>query len=146
MVSNRACAGRPAAHHPERTFDALAAGYDLFGNAIFSTIAAAISLRGLFGSRRSFGNLQAKIAGADSFATPAQWIAGQFDPSLSWKDVEWARGISVRSGFHGPYVSALRPHREDVADGGVLLLGGERNLRHRRVRAAQHGAQRRFGG
>ena len=41
--------------------------------------------------RRSFGNLEGQIKGADSLTTLSHWIAGQFDPTLSWKDVEWVK-------------------------------------------------------
>jgi L-lactate dehydrogenase (cytochrome) len=41
---------------------------------------------------RSFGNLQGRIGG-DSLTTLAQWIASQFDPTLSWKDLEWIREV-----------------------------------------------------
>ncbi|CAA0088048.1 L-lactate dehydrogenase [Starkeya nomas] len=47
----------------------------------------------LMGKRHSFGNLAERVPGADSLTTLSQWIAGQFDPSLSWKDVEWVRSI-----------------------------------------------------
>src|SRR3990172_7401451 len=43
------------------------------------------------GRRRSFGNLQGQIKGADSVLTLSQWIAGQFDPTLSWNDVAWVK-------------------------------------------------------
>jgi L-lactate dehydrogenase (cytochrome) len=43
--------------------------------------------------RRSFGNLQGRIAKADNLTTLSQWIAGQFDPTLSWKDVEWVKKL-----------------------------------------------------
>jgi len=43
--------------------------------------------------RRSFGNLEGQIKGADSLLTLSQWIAGQFDPTLSWKDVEWVKKL-----------------------------------------------------
>src|SRR5204862_113105 len=43
--------------------------------------------------RRSFGNLEGRIAKADSLTTLSQWIAGQFDPTLSWKDVEWVKKL-----------------------------------------------------
>ncbi len=46
----------------------------------------------LMGKRHSFGNLAVRQE-ADSLTTLSQWIAGQFDPSLSWKDVEWVRSI-----------------------------------------------------
>jgi L-lactate dehydrogenase (cytochrome) len=49
--------------------------------------------------RRSFGNLEGRIRNADSLTTLSQWIAGQFDPTLSWKDVEW-----VKSLWGGPLV------------------------------------------
>ena len=49
------------------------------------------ALRVLMGKRKSFGNLEGRIKGADSLATLSQWIAGQFDPTLSWRDVEWVR-------------------------------------------------------
>jgi L-lactate dehydrogenase (cytochrome) len=41
--------------------------------------------------RRSFGNLEGQIKGADNLLTLSQWIAGQFDPTLSWKDIEWVK-------------------------------------------------------
>jgi L-lactate dehydrogenase (cytochrome) len=43
-------------------------------------------------SHRSFGNLAASRAAGGGLSTLAQWIASQFDPSLSWKDVAWVRG------------------------------------------------------
>jgi L-lactate dehydrogenase (cytochrome) len=43
--------------------------------------------------RKSFGNLEGRIPDAKSLTTLSQWIAGQFDPSLSWKDVEWIKGL-----------------------------------------------------
>jgi L-lactate dehydrogenase (cytochrome) len=43
--------------------------------------------------RRSFGNLEGRIANADNLTTLSQWIAGQFDPTLSWKDVEWVKSL-----------------------------------------------------
>jgi len=45
----------------------------------------------LTGKRKSFGNLEGRIPNADSLTTLSQWIAGQFDPTLSWRDVEWVR-------------------------------------------------------
>src|SRR5258707_714856 len=47
----------------------------------------------LRGKRKSFGNLEGRIPSAHSLTTLSQWIAGQFDPTLSWKDVEWVRGL-----------------------------------------------------
>lgn len=45
----------------------------------------------LFGKRRSFGNLEGRMPGATGLVTLSQWIATQFDPTVSWKDVEWVR-------------------------------------------------------
>jgi L-lactate dehydrogenase (cytochrome) len=45
------------------------------------------------GRRKSFGNLEGRIPDAKSLTTLSQWIAGQFDPTLSWKDVEWVKGL-----------------------------------------------------
>jgi L-lactate dehydrogenase (cytochrome) len=43
--------------------------------------------------RKSFGNLEGRIPDAKSLTTLSQWIAGQFDPTLSWKDVEWVKSL-----------------------------------------------------
>jgi len=47
----------------------------------------------LRGKRKSFGNLEGRIPDANSLTTLSQWIAGQFDPTLSWKDVEWVKNL-----------------------------------------------------
>jgi L-lactate dehydrogenase (cytochrome) len=47
----------------------------------------------LTGRRKSFGNLEGRIPDAKSLTTLSHWIAGQFDPTLSWKDVEWVRKL-----------------------------------------------------
>src|SRR6185503_4838237 len=47
----------------------------------------------LRGKRKSFGNLEGRIPDAGSLTTLSQWIAGQFDPTLSWKDVEWVKRL-----------------------------------------------------
>ncbi|HZN85195.1 MAG TPA: alpha-hydroxy acid oxidase [Burkholderiales bacterium] len=51
------------------------------------------ALNVLSGRRKSFGNLAGRIPDANSLTTLSQWIAGQFDPTLSWKDVEWVKGL-----------------------------------------------------
>ena len=43
--------------------------------------------------RKSFGNLEGRLPDAKSLSTLSQWIAGQFDPTLSWKDVEWVKKL-----------------------------------------------------
>jgi L-lactate dehydrogenase (cytochrome) len=47
----------------------------------------------LRGKRKTFGNLAGHVRGMEGVRSLAQWIAGQFDPSLSWKDVEWIRDL-----------------------------------------------------
>jgi L-lactate dehydrogenase (cytochrome) len=47
----------------------------------------------LRGKRKSFGNLEGRLPDAKSLTTLSQWIAGQFDPTLSWKDVEWVKKL-----------------------------------------------------
>ena len=49
------------------------------------------ALNVLGGKRRSFGNLEGQVKGANSLSTLSQWIAGQFDPTLSWDDVAWVK-------------------------------------------------------
>ena len=51
------------------------------------------ALNVLRGRRKSFGNLEGRIPDAKSLTTLSHWIAGQFDPTLSWKDVEWVKGL-----------------------------------------------------
>ncbi len=45
------------------------------------------ALNVLRGQRRSFGNLQGWMPAGKNLNAMAQWVAQQFDPSLSWKDV-----------------------------------------------------------
>ncbi len=47
----------------------------------------------LRGKRRTFGNIAGHLAGMANVNTLSRWIAGQFDPALNWKDVEWIAGL-----------------------------------------------------
>ena len=51
------------------------------------------AMKVLQGKRKSFGNLADAPGAKEGLNTLSHWIAGQFDPSLSWKDVEWIRSI-----------------------------------------------------
>jgi L-lactate dehydrogenase (cytochrome) len=51
------------------------------------------ALNVLRGKRKSFGNLEGRIPEGRNLTTLSQWIAGQFDPTLSWKDVEWVKKL-----------------------------------------------------
>ncbi len=45
----------------------------------------------LFGKRRTFGNLVARMPDTGGLLTLSQWIATQFDPSITWADLAWVR-------------------------------------------------------
>lgn len=45
----------------------------------------------LFGKRRTFGNLQGRLSEGKGLQTLSQWIASQFDPAATWRDVAWVR-------------------------------------------------------
>jgi L-lactate dehydrogenase (cytochrome) len=63
------------------------------GTALDIMMKPAWALNVLRGKRKSFGNLEGRIPDANSLTTLSQWIAGQFDPTLSWKDVEWVKKL-----------------------------------------------------
>jgi L-lactate dehydrogenase (cytochrome) len=47
---------------------------------------------GMLGTqRRQFGNIAGHVKGVDNMASLGEWTAKQFDPTLSWKDVEWIK-------------------------------------------------------
>lgn len=80
--------------------------------------------------RRSFGNLEGRIPDADSLTTLSQWIAGQFDPSLSWKDLEWVRarwpGKLILKGILDPRDAAIAA--DSGADAIIVSNHGGRQL------------------
>ncbi len=47
----------------------------------------------LQGRSKTFGNLAGHVKGMEGVNSLAQWTASQFDPTLSWKDVEWIRKL-----------------------------------------------------
>ena len=47
----------------------------------------------LNGRRKTFGNLAGHVEGMGNVNSLAAWIEHQFDPALSWKDVEWIKNI-----------------------------------------------------
>jgi L-lactate dehydrogenase (cytochrome) len=49
------------------------------------------ALKVLFGKRRTFGNLAGRMENTGGLTTLSQWIASQFDPTVTWKDIEWVR-------------------------------------------------------
>jgi L-lactate dehydrogenase (cytochrome) len=61
-------------------------------NAMEIAARPAWMMRVLFGKRRTFGNLVSQQRGSD-VATLAQWTAAQFDPGITWKELEWLRSL-----------------------------------------------------
>src|SRR5690242_12388147 len=47
----------------------------------------------LKGKSRTFGNLAGHVKGMDDVTSLAQWTNQQFDPALSWKDVDWIKKV-----------------------------------------------------
>jgi L-lactate dehydrogenase (cytochrome) len=47
----------------------------------------------LNGRRKTFGNLAGHVKGMENVNSLGVWIQSQFDPALSWKDVEWIKSI-----------------------------------------------------
>src|ERR1700678_561521 len=45
------------------------------------------------GKRKTFGNLAGHVGGMDGVTTLATWVSKQFDPTMTWKDIEWIRGL-----------------------------------------------------
>jgi L-lactate dehydrogenase (cytochrome) len=45
----------------------------------------------LMGKRKTFGNLDGHVKGAQGLSTLMAWVGQQFDPTLNWDDVEWIR-------------------------------------------------------
>jgi L-lactate dehydrogenase (cytochrome) len=47
----------------------------------------------LRGKRKTFGNIAGHYPGMNNVTVLSKWIAEQFDPTLSWKDVEWIKSL-----------------------------------------------------
>jgi L-lactate dehydrogenase (cytochrome) len=45
------------------------------------------------GKRKTFGNIAGHYPGMTNVTVLSKWVAEQFDPSLSWKDVEWIKSL-----------------------------------------------------
>lgn len=45
----------------------------------------------LAAKRRGFGNLEQRLRDTGGLRTLSQWIAAQFDTSVTWKEIEWVR-------------------------------------------------------
>jgi L-lactate dehydrogenase (cytochrome) len=45
------------------------------------------------GKRKTFGNLAGHVSGMDGVTSLATWVSRQFDPTMTWKDIEWIRSL-----------------------------------------------------
>jgi L-lactate dehydrogenase (cytochrome) len=61
-------------------------------NALDIATKPAWALRVLCGKRRTFGNLLG-LGRPAGLTTLSEWIASQFDPSVTWQDVAWVRSL-----------------------------------------------------
>ena len=62
-------------------------------NAIDIATKPAWALRVLLGKRRTFGNLAGRMRAGDNLGTLSEWIASQFDPGVTWREVDWIRSL-----------------------------------------------------
>jgi len=82
------------------------------------------------GKPLTFGNLEAAVPGARSPAGFKDWVDGQFDPSVTWDDLEWVRehwpGKLVLKGILD--VADAKRASDVGADGIVVSNHGGRQL------------------
>jgi L-lactate dehydrogenase (cytochrome) len=70
---------------------------------------------GMLGTpRRGFGNIVGHVEGVDDMGSLGQWTAQQFDPRLSWADVEW-----IKTRWGGPLIlkGVMEPEDARLAAG-----------------------------
>jgi L-lactate dehydrogenase (cytochrome) len=82
------------------------------------------------GQPLTFGNLEQAVPGARSPAAFRQWVDAQFDPSVTWEDIDWVRqnwpGKLVVKGVLDP--EDARRAVEVGVDGIVVSNHGGRQL------------------
>jgi L-lactate dehydrogenase (cytochrome) len=86
---------------------------------------------GMLGTpRRNFGNIFGHVKGIENMGSLAEWTAKQFDPALSWDDVEWIKkrwgGKIILKGIQD--VEDARLAVESGADALVVSNHGGRQL------------------
>lgn len=85
---------------------------------------------GLGGKPLTFGNLEAAVPGASTPDEFKEWVDGQFDPGVTWKDLDWVRahwpGKLVLKGILDP--DDAREATECGADAVVVSNHGGRQL------------------
>ena len=85
---------------------------------------------GLLGRPHSLGNVAPVLQGKSGLADFFAWIGGNFDPTVTWRDLEW-----VRANWNGPLILKGILDREDAeaaaslgADAIVVSNHGGRQL------------------
>ena len=86
---------------------------------------------GMLGTRRrQFGNIIGHVNGLNDLGSLSAWVADQFDPSLTWKDIAWIRrlwpGKIVLKGIMDP--EDAQRARDTGADAIVVSNHGGRQL------------------
>ena len=109
-------------------------------NVIDIATKPAWAIKVLMGKRKSFGNLEGHIPNMSGIKSLAQWTSGQFDPTLSWKDLEWIRDqwpgkliikgildledarLATKTGAHAIVVSNHGGRQLDGAPSSISML------------------------
>ena len=86
---------------------------------------------GMLGTpRRQFGNIVGHVKGVENMGSLSEWTAKQFDPALSWNDVEWIKkrwgGKLVLKGIQD--VEDARLGADSGADALIVSNHGGRQL------------------
>ena len=83
-------------------------------NALDMASKPAWALGVLTAKRRSFGNLTVRLGKGTGLKTLSEWIGSQFDPAVTWKEVDW-----IRSHWPGKLIikGILDPEDAQVAAG-----------------------------
>jgi L-lactate dehydrogenase (cytochrome) len=86
---------------------------------------------GMLGTkRRQFGNIVGHVKGIENMGSLAEWTAKQFDPALSWNDVEWIKkrwgGKLILKGIQD--VEDARLAADSGADALIVSNHGGRQL------------------
>ena len=98
---------------------------------------------GMLGTkRRTFGNIVGHVKGVENMSSLSAWTAQQFDPALSWDDVQWIKDkwggklilkgimdpedaqLAVRSGADALIVSNHGGRQLDGAASSIVALPG----------------------
>jgi L-lactate dehydrogenase (cytochrome) len=86
---------------------------------------------GMLGTKRhGFGNIVGHVKGVEDMGSLSQWTAQQFDPTLSWADVEWVKkrwgGKLILKGIMD--AEDARYARDSGADALIVSNHGGRQL------------------